>query len=296
MNEIYAINPIFLNSEDSDAIESNKVIARDLISLLSKFGMSEGRFVAEYPDEWSDLFKSQLSKLKDTQRSRLEIMLAKRQADGIISVQDPYLRSKDWVENALNAKLRYGNINSVITHYDTDIKGVLSIEDVLYASELKDSRGGFIRSEISSYKKILTPLFFKSTELYLQDMHFHFEDYDNKKRMRRDVLRMFVELATASKRCKRIFLFLNSSKHPTRASFENLKYELITVVKEFGVTNFSFEPKLVEPKESHGRYIFGVKGGLQFDHGFDASGPKATNNLRWLSSDEVTVLCQKYRI
>lgn len=296
MNEIYAINPFFLNSEDVDALERDKEIAKDIILLLGKFGMSEGRFIAEYPVEWSELFKSQLNKLKDTHRSRLEIMLAKRQADGIIGVQDPYLRSKAWIENAVNAKLKYGNINSVIARNDLGIKDVLSIDDVLYASEFKDSRGGFIRSEISSYKKILTPLFFKSTELYLQDMHFHFEDYEKKKRMRRDVLRMFVELAAVSKRCKRIFLYLNSSKHPTRASLDNLKYELVTVVKDLGVNGFSFEPKLVDPKDCHGRYIFGVKGGLQFDHGFDAFGSRATNNLRWLSTDEITALCQKYGI
>lgn len=296
MNEIYAINPFFLNSEDADSLEKDREIAKDLILLFGKFGMSEGRFIAEYPVEWSEWFKVELNKLNDTHRSRLEIMLAKRLADGIIGVQDPYLKSKDWIENAVNAKLRYRNISSVITHNNLGVRDVLSINDVLYSSELKDSRGGFIRSEISSYKKILTPLFFKSTELHLQDMHFHFEDYDNKKRMRRDVLRMFVELAVMSKRCKRIFLHLNSRKHPTRASQDNLKNELAMVIKDLGAQNFSFEPKLVDPMDSHGRYIFGIKGGLQFDQGFDAFGSGKTNNLRWLSSDELTVLCQKYGI
>ena len=38
---------------------------------------------------------------------------------------------------------------------------------------------------------------------------------------------------------------------------------------------------------THGRYIFSIKGGMQFDHGFSL-GNKKTNHVHWLSKKELT--------
>ena len=47
-------------------------------------------------------------------------------------------------------------------------------------------------------------------------------------------------------------------------------------------------------KMKHGRYIFSIKGGLQFDYGFEIFGSKKTNHVHWLSQPELLPIQKIY--
>ena len=284
MNDLYGLDPT----------APSKV--KDLKVLADLFGFAHGRFIASYPVDWANLLRCNLVDLSDTDKLKLTIVL-KRLADNTIPVAEPYMVSKDWLVNATALQLKKNKFTKIISK-DEDQKDHLSLEQFLYEVDLPDARGDHISADISSYKKIVTPLLLVSTEIHIQDMYFYFWESNRKLFRQYEVLRMLISLASASDRCERMVLHLNEEKFLTDELESRLQEDLLQALKECGRSNLDITYTFEERRITHGRYIFSIKGGLQFDHGFDTDGRDSNkkNHVHWLSHSELKPLWGRYGI
>lgn len=283
VNDIYAIDP--------NAPEDLK----DLKLLSELFGFSHGRFVAEYPADWVYFLQSRLKEMGSLDQSRASILLNKF-LKNTLPVEGGYMRSKDWLSNALEFQSKEHKFKKIIT--SENVKNIPSLSSILYEDELPDARGDHIKPDLNSYRHAVGPLFLVSTEIHIQDMYFTLED-DGKKLYRQwDVLRMLVGQAKSSKRCKALIFHLNSEKFPNSYFEQRLEESFIQVLEELGDDELEISYTLEDRKLTHGRYIFSIKGGLQFDHGFDTDlrTQDKRNHVHWLSQNEMLPLLERYGI
>ena len=284
MNDIYGLDPAAPNG------------VKDLKVLCDLFGFTQGRFLANYPHDWLSMLRQRMTNLSDNDRARAAILL-KKFLDGAIPVDGKYLRSKDWLTNAIDLQDKERKFRDIISTSDSQ-SNFPSLEKVLYEDELPDSRGSHIKMDLKSYQFTIAPLFLVSTEIHLQDMYFILEE-DGKKLYRQwNILRMFVSQAQSGGRCKTLFFHLNQEKFATRQSEERLENGFSQVLEEQKNGNLKIIYSLEDRKITHGRYIFSIKGGLQFDHGFDTDFrfDNKKNHVHWLSKGELLPLFERYRI
>jgi hypothetical protein len=164
--------------------------------------------------------------------------------------------------------------------------------------DLPDARGGHIIADIKSYEATINPLFLVSTEIHIQDMYFYFW-VNNKKLFRQyEVLRMLISLASSTDRCERMVLHLNEEKFFTDSLESRLQEDLLQARRESGRSDLDITYTFEDRRSTHGRYIFSIKGGLQFDHGFDTDvrDPSKRNHVHWLSHSELNPLWDRYGI
>jgi hypothetical protein len=181
---------------------------------------------------------------------------------------------------------------------DKDQDNHLSFEQFLYEEDLPDARGDHVNAEINCYKRIISPLLLVSTEIHIQDMYFYFWEIGKKLFRRYEVLRMLISLASLNDRCERIVLHLNEEKFLSDALESRLQEDLLHALYECGLSNVDITYTFEDRRLTHGRYIFSIKGGLQFDHGFDIGGRDSSkkNHIHWLSHSELTPLWDRHAI
>ena len=284
MNDLYGLDP------------SAPRMVKDLKVLADLFGFAHGRFIASYPVDWASLLRRSLVDLSDTDKLKLTIVL-KRLVDNTIPVPDPYMVSKDWLVNAIALQLKTNKFTKIVVR-DESKKDHLSLEQFLYEEDLPDARGGHINATISSYKKVISPLLLVSTEIHIQDMYFYFWE-NNKKLFRQyEVLRMLISLAASSDRCERMVLHLNEEHFFTDTLESRLQEDLLQARRECGRSDLDITYSFENRRLTHGRYIFSIKGGLQFDHGFDTDARDVSkkNHVHWLSHSELKPLWDRYAI
>lgn len=283
VNDIYAIDP---NAPED---------LRDLKLLSELFGFSHGRFVAEYPSDWVYFLQSRLKEMGSLDQSRASILLDKF-LKNTLPIEGRYLRSKDWLSNALEFQSKEHKFKNIVTSENS--KNIPSLSKILYEDELPDARGEHIKPDLNSYRCAVAPLFLVSSEIHIQDMYFTLED-DGKKIYRQwDVLRMLVCQAKSSKRCKTLIFHLNSEKFPNDRLERRLQEAFTQVLKELDDNELEIFYSFEDKRLTHGRYIFSIKGGLQFDHGFDTD-PRTLdkrNHVHWLSQNEMLPLLERYGI
>lgn len=283
MNDLYAIDPA--SPED----------LKDLKLLAELFGFAHGRFVAEYPSDWIYLLQNRLKEMGPLDQSRATILLNKF-LKNTLPIEGGYLRSRDWLSNALELQNKEHKFKNIVTSKNN--RNLPSLSKILYEEELPDARGGHIKPDLQSYRDTVNPLFLVSTEIHIQDMFFILEEHGKKIFSQWGVLRMLVELAESSKRCKTLIFHLNEEKFPTTQLEHRLEKSFMQVLDEIGTNDLEITYSLENKKITHGRYIFSIKGGLQFDHGFDTDlrTQDKRNHVHWLSNNELQPLFDRYGI
>jgi len=283
VNDIYAIDP--RAPED----------LKDLKLLSELFGFAHGRFVAEYPADWVYFLQNRLKELGALDQSRASILLNKF-LKNTLPVEGGYLRSKDWLSNAIELQNKEHKFKHIVT--SKNVSNLPSLSKILYEDELPDARGEHIKPDLNSYRRAVNPLFLVSTEIHIQDMYFTLEE-DGKKLFRQwDVLRMLVSQAKSSNRCNKLYFHLNSEKFLNSQQEHRLEESFIQVLEELGADALEISYTFEDKKITHGRYIFSIKGGLQFDHGFDTDlrTQDKRNHVHWLSQNEMLPLLKRYSI
>ena len=109
---------------------------------------------------------------------------------------------------------------------------------------------------------------------------------------------MLISLASSTDRCERMVLHLNEEKFFTDTLESRLQEDLLQARRESGRSDLDITYTFEDRRGTHGRYIFSIKGGLQFDHGFDTDGrdPSKRNHVHWLSHSELKPLWDRYSI
>jgi hypothetical protein len=276
MNEMYAISPACLN-----------LSARDMRAVLKMFGLQEGRFVADFPKQWIGEVLSNYQR-GTKQFADIAFLLLKAK-DALVELDEPYRHHKSWEENVLEVQSHRRRFQEIFSDAETD---TLRRIDVLVDSldfELKDGREDFLLAEAQVYSQICRPLFFCSEEIVLHDYFFSLRREDNGSidfgRLR--VLKALLQEMVRIGRVKR-FLILFNRKFESMMG-EHVMSDLDSISAECDPSAqveliYDFNEMGAEGGSRHPRCIFSVKGGLQFDQGFQVFKNGDKNLVRWMSA------------
>ncbi len=281
MNEIYAIDP----SAPEDL--------KDVKFMLEKFGMREGRFLAKYPSNWIEIILENSEKLPDVDRSRLTRLLDVHR-DYLLDVEAEFIRSRDWIDNAERQKDRK-KIFSRVLAADPNSLNAETLKSFLWddGSAIDISRGAHIPMSVASYALAVKPLFLLSNEVHIADPYFQLRNGVNIDRGRFEVLREFFKIADESKKCESFIIHFNRISFLKEVDQErSIENDLDYLIADLDIQNLKITYDL-NGDMTHGRYIFSVKGGLQFDYGFEPKKGK-TNHVHWLSQKELDPILSFY--
>jgi len=283
MNEIFAIDP--------EAPEDLK----DIKAMFEKFGLSNGRFIADFPEGWLLSLRDHAQRLQGLDRSRL-FRLIEIHKDALLRVNLDFSRTKTWGENVSGARFPRQKISKILGT-DPNPLGLETLQKFLWDDESGNaSRGSHIAMNPDAYRIAVAPLFQHSTEIHLVDPFFHLRrENGDTDRNRESILREILLEAEISQRCELIkihFKYLGSIHKNKKAQELIIESDLEYLCAELNLKSLMIEFD-VSDDVGHGRYIFGLKGGLQFDHGFDCKRDK-TNHVHWLSRAELDPIIKRF--
>ena len=275
MNEVYGIDP------------SSPKDLKDLKVLFDRFGLAHGRFISRYPSDWDRELFSAFSELSDLDRSRL-IRLIQLHQTAFLSSSAPFNRSKSWAKNVAEQRMRTRSFDRILAKKPNE-ENFETLEEYLWGEhdDPGASRGAFIKMTPESYANACAPLFECSSEVHVSDRFFQLRNQSGvMNRKRWSVLRALVEKAAQTPKCREFVLHFESLPAISMKTFEmKIVEDLAEIANEFSF-DFSYD---IRDAMHHGRYIFSVHGGLQFDHGFEVAYGQR-NHVHWLSSSELNHL------
>ena len=282
MNELYAIDPL-----------APKDI-KDIKALFGKFGMANGRFIANFPKYWVSELLLYWDQFGQIERNKI-VTLIQNNRDAFLNVDADYKKIKNWSENAAALKSLVGKISGVLASNPNSLN-LPTLESYLWdgVDSNDGSRGGHIPMTVDAYLWATRPLLELSSEVHLTDSFFQLRDqFGNLDRRKCDFLSGLISLANQFERCEMIKIhFKRQFEIKEEVQEERCARDLATVLDRAGAIRCKFQFDLHE-KMTHGRYIFSIKGGLQFDHGFAFnSGEK--NHIHWLAKSELLPIQLKF--
>jgi hypothetical protein len=286
MNELYGIDPEIPSS------------LRDINQLTDLFGTHRGRFIASYPNDWILMIRQNLSNLPPLDKARA-VTLLKKLENSTLPVEAEYRRIRKWVENTYNFQNSKNYLSKIYTSPNNPYK-FSSLNDLLTGhEELPDSLGDLVPMTVNNYRKIIKPLFLKSTEVHVIDKYLQLRNGDEKTiKRRRNILRGLFEEARNSKRCNSFLFHIDVSKEKKERKnydiiLENYLEDTSEIAEDIGFSDLSI--RVLPDTYQHARYIFGIQGGLKFDQGFETSrDPSQTMDIQWISPKILDGLLNKY--
>lgn len=282
MNERYAVDP----QAPTDW--------RELKLLLDRVGLQSGRFIAAFPSDWVLFLKQRFADGSDMDRKRVVELL--RRGKFAVSCDVGYRRHLSWSENAAAAMLSSPTVFREAVASPGNALGLKSLQDVLYedGQDWPSGIGEHVRMDAADYARCAAPLFELSAEITLVDRFFKLRSVSgNKDHPRRNVLMAFFKLAAAqpSFQCLRLVVELPPDCIQSRYESE-LEKDIEDLLCAYPRSSFAVELD-IRKNVGHGRYLFGIHGGLHFDHGFDEK-KGLTNHVHWLSTAELQPLIDRY--
>lgn len=257
MNELYAADPSACKHSS------------DLQLLLRSFGPFTGRYLANYPSDWTSKVRSALAATGEVEEKRIKLLLQRARDDSTLIERLPFAwnPAKSWIENASN--LIYGShpqLSGIIS--DKTNPPFIQPLDELNLPPTAEER---IPGKSTEYLRISDILIKQSTELFFID------PYLNPLTTRyRNTIKAFL-FSAAGGRCQSIQFWMRASelfKHGSRgATMTDLKNELRAWSKMVKFRNgaqlqvFAVEDEASREK-MHGRYLLSKKGGIRLDQGF----------------------------
>lgn len=284
MNEVFGIDP------------NSQLELKELQALLNTFGMRYGRFIGAYPAaDWINILRKNI-KVTGFDQARLTSILEKAK-DGIIPIKNQYRISKsyphEWLENTVNLKIQKSAFDQIFSNEENQYKLPL-IDDLLFDEKYDPtlSIGDHIPATAKAYCDAIAPLLLKSTEVHLADQYFELWNRSGRDQRKWEVLRSIFQQAQQSDRCEKICLHLCVTSVTPQLEVKLVEY-LRDIKEESGFKELSVSYR-IHKEMSHGRYIFSIKGGLQFDYGFEVNRRYQKNHVHWLSKHELDPLFDTY--
>lgn len=290
MNDLYAVDP------------AAPAGSSELITLLSKFGPTEGRFIVKFPEQWVVAVREALASESEISRARALSWLHRRR-HAVIARNLPRSDSKTWAEGAAHLpglKARIAGRGCPPT--------CLPIDDALYSPDaLPDSRGALIPRTVKAYVDAAWPIFVVSPKVVLVDPYLKLTFIDRRGRPRfdrryRDVVSALINEAIRHRRTEVFRLYVSRAVAMSgEADPEAFKTELMRVVTDTNATRPSLDLELevgiIEedlPDKQHARYLLGTGCGLHFDYGFDTSDDGSMNHVTWLGEAVLRPLLERF--
>jgi len=255
MNELYAADPAVCSR------------ASELKLLLASFGPYAGRYLANYPIDWSAQVERQFDTVGQQEAARVKTLLrrARETLTLITRANLPWNMNQAWLANA-TPLLHDRHFDGLIA-VQADLPAVHPF-DTLDLPPTAEERISGIASEYAHVAKILLLL---SPELVVIDPYLN-----PLKRNCAPVLKAMFDLAAKGK-SQKFTLWVRASEILSTGSAATILSDLETVLHRM-VCQANFKPGrsvemiLVEDEtrqtKMHARYLLSIKGGIRLDQGF----------------------------
>lgn len=286
MNDRYGVDPC------------TAATVAELAGLLRNFGPELGRFIVDFPSNWTSQAGVRFSKVADLERARLTEMLriAKR---SLLPTKTRYFTDVSWAKNAQRLTDVHGRIGPA-----GSTPPCRAWEDVVTdPAALRDSRGGHIPRTPFAYAEVAKPLFQISPAVALIDPHFHlrYRRKDSSRQFRAgryiNSFKALIQSAQAEGKVERFRLVVSPSRtminEDNGAAFEA---DIKDILSDVGCTHIEVEPVLLneERDKQHARYLLGNECGLKFDWGFDVKNDGSTNHVEWIGRAALEPLLKRF--
>lgn len=287
MNEIFAVDP--------DAPKS----VSDLALIAKNFGFSEGRFIANFPEDWRFFVGRNFSKIEGPNRLRV-IELINKCNEGCLPISRDYqyFRGKSWLTNAIDNQKKLRLFKLILSNENVENISKEFSNALVELSLQEDSREIHMPATIENYMEVMRPLMMVSSEIYLRDFNFYINEPKtgivNYRQV--DFLKAFFKNLASTKRCEKIMFILDGREYKDVLSQTKILDRFIDIRNSVGASAVAVDIKFgTIRKKEHGRYLFSLKGGLHFDSGFDT--PKdAVNHVSWMTKAGLMPLLEMYGI
>lgn len=286
MNDRYGVDPCAAST------------ALELASLLRSFRPEEGRFIVDFPSNWTAHAGASFPNATDIERAQLTELLrsAKR---SLLPTSTRYFGDLPWAKNAERLTEVRGRIGP-----NGSTPPCRSLVDVLIDPEgLQDSRGAHIPRTPSAYAEVARPLLQISPKVVLIDPHFHLRyrtAYSPTQQKAKRYIRPFKKLLQAAQDERKVNVFkLVVSRSRTMCDEDNgatFEADLEGILTDVGCADVEVEYAFLDEAggKQHARYLLGNECGLKFDWGFDEADDDSTNHVEWIGKATLEPLLKKF--
>lgn len=235
----------------------------ELMLILDKFGLSEGRFLSRLPDNWRPKIIEEFEKrnLGEIEVTRIKRSLQRlKERGGILDLPIAYKEELNWLNNALKAKSE-GHIDDIISD-PTD--HVISVKDIIENNSLSACRDTKIYWTAEEMVRVAKPLLSLSEEVYIVDRYIQLRSGDPD-----GYFRFFKTIIETTQGKKIKFIIYCTKEHFEKTdSKKNFKKKIAPQLS----SNQSIEFFILSNQTTlHERFIMSLKGGIYYDKGFQSS-------------------------
>ena len=253
MNELYAADP----AACPDALA--------LKHLLEKFGPQTGRYLGNYPNDWSARVRQSSQFHRPIEAERIKSVLRRADERTALFTQHGlnWIDQSSWINNALQ----------LISRPNSPFKQIIGVDSIPpHVSDLHN-----LNLPVTAEERIAaTPReYARVSEIFLKISHelIFIDPYLNP--FRDDYGAVLKELfpRISRGRCRKIFFWARCSEIEKQCSASTYKHEMQRILKNtVDQLNFQINVILVSDERAtskmHGRYLVSPKGGIRFDQGF----------------------------
>lgn len=257
MNELFAADPQICTN------------AGNLKLLFSSFGPYAGRYLANYPNDWTTQVEQVVGSVGDIEAARIQTLLrrAKENLTLVTRSNLPWNSERAWLDNATTL-LEGGSavFDGVIAN-----EGKPPAIHELHEVDLPPTAEERVAGTANEYARISKILLLLSPEIALIDPYLN-----PQKRAHATVLGALFGLASKGK-CQKITLWVRAAEVLGVGNTKSVKADLQETLRYLAATA-SFKPGreiemvFVEDEscqtKMHGRYMVSIKGGIRLDQGF----------------------------
>lgn len=260
MNELFAADPTVCGH------------ISDLKLLLASFGPYTGRYIANYPDNWSAQIEKQFEGLGDVEAAKAKLLL-RRARENIALVTKSNLNwraDQEWLANAVSLLTKTSVAPAIFDGLITAHASPPAIH-ALHELDLPATAEERITGIAKEYARITKMLLLLSPELALIDPYLDPLNSDCYL-----VLEAMFEIAARGK-SQKMSLWARGSEVVRYSTYATIKPDLEDALRRLAshanmkpgrIIEFVLIGEEKKKTKMHGRYLLSIKGGIRLDQGF----------------------------
>lgn len=244
MNKLYSASPRIFNN------------ATELGMVLNSFGFDKGRFLVALPKAFFRELYDNTAGFTELEAKRVKV-LVERHKHTILKLGLPYDSNKLWLDNAV-CLVTQEQLDGVLSNDEANVAQLYSIHAIA-DGELPASDGARDYATSDNIIKYMSVVLKTSQEIFFIDPYFCLgkEKY----------IKFLQALVQQPDSKDTSFIFFCKKEHfETRESFDSLAQRHLQAYMASGCSLTVYPLK--NETDMHGRYVFNIYGGVDYDKGF----------------------------